>query len=163
MTGISLPRRGRVGVETGGQQWRAAKVIVTVSLGVLEHGLIRFDPPLPAPHARAIEALGMGRFEKPIRRFPEALWDDVDQIQASGEPGAPFTGWYNLNRVTGRPALMALNGGAAATAAGSSVQQQTAAAAELRTRPAIRPCAVPLPARRGPAHRLALSRCDGSL
>ena len=134
VTGISLGRGAPVVVDAGGEQWRAAKVIVTVSLGVLKSGSIGFDPPLPAPHARAIGALGMGRFEKLILRFPDAFWDDVDQIQVLAEPGAPFTSWYNLHRVTGQPALMALNGGAAATAAAAPVDQQTAAAADLLAR-----------------------------
>lgn len=134
VTGISLPPDGPVLVAAGAERWRAAKVIVTVSLGVLKSGSIQFDPPLPGPHARAIRALGMGRFEKLILRFPAAFWDDVDQIQVLGKPGTPFTGWYNLHRVTGQPALMALNGGAAATAADLSVEQQSAAAADLLAR-----------------------------
>jgi monoamine oxidase len=134
VTGISLGRGAPVLVSAGEEQWRAAKVIVTVSLGVLKSGAIGFDPPLPTAHTRAIEALGMGRFEKLILRFPDAFWDDVDQIQVLTEPGAPFTSWYNLHRVTGQPALMALNGGAAATAAALPVPQQTAAAADLLAR-----------------------------
>ena len=134
VTGISLPAGGPVLVAAGAEQWRATKVIVTVSLGVLKSGAIRFDPPLPGPHLRAIGALGMGRFEKLILRFPEVFWDDVDQIQLLGQPGTPFTGWYNLHRVTGQPALMALNGGAAATAAALPLGQQTAAAADLLAR-----------------------------
>jgi monoamine oxidase len=134
VTGITLAPGGPVVVNAGSEQWRAAKVILTASLGVLKSGAIRFDPPLPASHARAIGALGMGRFEKLILRFPEAFWDDVDQIQVVGQPAAPFTAWYNLNRVTGRPALMALNGGAAAGAAALPVPQQTAAATDLLDR-----------------------------
>jgi len=61
-----------------------------------------------------------------VLRFDTAFWDDVDQIGVVGNPGEPFTGWYNLNRVTGRPALMALNGGSAAAATGAnSVDRQT--------------------------------------
>ncbi|MGI9125861.1 MAG: FAD-dependent oxidoreductase, partial [Mycobacterium sp.] len=82
----------------------------------------------------AIKVLGMGRFEKLILRFPEAFWDDVDQIQIAGMAGGPFTGWYNLNRVIGQPVLMALNGGAAAAAAGLPLPQQTAQASELLAR-----------------------------
>jgi monoamine oxidase len=125
----AISRRGeRVVVEADGRQWTAGKVIVTVALGVLKSGAIRFDPPLPAGHTRAIDRLGFGRFEKLVLRFDTAFWDDADQIQVLGTPGAPFTGWYNLNRVTGSPALMALNGGAAAVAADMPVERQIAAA-----------------------------------
>ncbi len=115
VTKISL-RDDRVVLDTADGQWRAAKVIVTVPLGVLKSGAITFDPPLPPQHRRAIDAIGFGRFEKLVLRFDTAFWDDVDQIQIIANPGDPFTGWYNLNRVARRPVLMALNGGSAAAA-----------------------------------------------
>jgi monoamine oxidase len=50
----------------------------------------------------------------------------------AGRPGRPFTGWYNLNRVAGRPALMAINGGAAAAAVeGLPADRQAALATEV--------------------------------
>lgn len=132
VTAVSLRSPDHVDVDVDGQRWRAAKVIVTVPLGVLKSGAIRFDPPLPAEHTRAIDRLGFGRFEKLVLRFDSAFWDDVDQIQVLGQPGRPFSGWYNLNRVSGQPALMALNGGAAAAAVGAMpVRRQTEAASEL--------------------------------
>lgn len=132
ITAVSLHEPDRVTVESAGGRWRAAKVIVTVPLGVLKSGAIRFDPPLPAGHSRAIERLGFGRFEKLVLKFDTAFWDDVDQIQVFDTPGRPFTGWYNLNRVSGSPALMAINGGAAAEAvSGWDVDRQAAAAADL--------------------------------
>lgn len=115
-TAVSLSDPGFIEVDSLGGKWRAGKVIVTVPLGVLKRTAIRFDPALPKQHLAAIERLGMGRFEKMILRFESAFWDDVDQIQVLGRPGVPFAGWYNLNRVAGQPALMALNGGAAAAA-----------------------------------------------
>lgn len=130
VTAISLRDPDHIAVDTVTGRWRAAKVIITVPLGVLKSGAIRFDPPLPPAHARAIDRLGFGRFEKLVLRFDTAFWDDVDQIQILDS--RPFTGWYNLNRVTGRPALMAINGGAAAAAVGGmDLDRQTAAAAEL--------------------------------
>lgn len=126
---LSLRDPDHVVVDTADGQWRAARVIVTVPLGVLKSGAMRFDPPLPESHQRAIDAIGFGRFEKLLLRFDTAFWDDVDQIQVAGRPGEPFMGWYNLNRVTGRPVLMALNGGAAAAAIhGMGLDQQTAVA-----------------------------------
>ena len=104
---ISLRDDG-VALEAGGQRWIADAVIVTVPLGVLKAGTIRFDPPLPEDHQRAIEAIGFGRYEKLILQFDEPFWDDVDQISVA-RSGA-FTNWYNLKRVTGQPVLMALNG-----------------------------------------------------
>ncbi len=48
--------------------------IVTVPLGVLKRGSPRFDPPLPAPVQRAVDALGFGRYEKIALRFESAFW-----------------------------------------------------------------------------------------
>ena len=50
--------------------------IVTAPLGVLKRGSPRFDPPLPAPVQRAIDALGFGRYEKIALRFESAFWRD---------------------------------------------------------------------------------------
>lgn len=131
---VSLREPGRVMVDTADGRWQAAKVIVTVPLGVLKAGDIQFDPPLSAPHAAAVGRLGMGRFEKVILRFGEVFWDDADHIGVLGDPGAPFTGWFNLHRVTGQPVLMALNGGAAAAAAAGPPSQQAARAGEQLAR-----------------------------
>lgn len=131
VTAVSLRDPDRVAVETTAGRWRAGKVILTVPLGVLKSGALRFDPPLPAGHATAVDRIGMGHFEKLVLRFENAFWDDVDQIQVLGTPGQPFTGWYNLHRVTGQPVLMALNGGAAAIAASAlPLSGKTAMAAE---------------------------------
>lgn len=131
VTTISLRDPRHVVVDAGGTQFRAGKVIVTVPLGVLKSGALRFDPELPSAHRLAISRLGFGRFEKLILRFEDAFWDDVDEIRIAGPPGAPFTGWYNLNRVSGQPVLMALHGGAAAAELGGMpVARQTALAAE---------------------------------
>jgi len=52
--------------------------IVTVPLGVLKRSGLRFDPPLPAPVQRAVDALGFGRYEKIALRFESAFWRDFE-------------------------------------------------------------------------------------
>jgi polyamine oxidase len=47
---------------------------VTVPLGVLKRGSIRFSPVLPPDHAAAIERLGFGHYEKVAMRFDEPFW-----------------------------------------------------------------------------------------
>ena len=131
VTAISLRDRNHVVIDTADGRWQANKVIVTVPLGVLKSGAITFDPPLPPEQRRAIDAIGFGRFEKLVLRFDTAFWDDVDLIQVVGSPGQAFTGWFNLNRVVGKPALMALNGGSAASASDMSLDRQIAAATEV--------------------------------
>jgi polyamine oxidase len=51
-------------------------VIVAVPLGVLKKGSPKFDPPLPAPMLRAVDALGFGRYEKIVLAFESAFWRD---------------------------------------------------------------------------------------
>ena len=135
VTAISLDDPARVVVTAGTRRWTAARVIVTVPLGVLKAGMIAFTPALPDGHRRAIDRLGFGRYEKLILRFDDVFWDDVELIQVSAQPGTPFTGWYNLHRVTGEPVLMALNGAtAAATLDGMPLRRQIEMASDVLAR-----------------------------
>jgi monoamine oxidase len=63
-----------VTVETDKGRHQAAHVVVTVPLGVLKAGSIRFDPPLPKPHVEAIAAIGFGNLGKVSVRFDRAFW-----------------------------------------------------------------------------------------
>jgi len=49
--------------------------------------------------------------------FPEQFWLNESLIwNRVDEPGAPFREWYNLAPLTGKPILLALNGGRTARA-----------------------------------------------
>ena len=48
--------------------------VVTVPLGVLKSGAIRFSPAPPSRKLAAIQRLGFGTFEKVVMRFPEPYW-----------------------------------------------------------------------------------------
>lgn len=56
--GVRVRTLGKDG--TAGPEFRAESAIVTVSLGVLKAGAIRFDPPLPTEKRAAIERIGFG-------------------------------------------------------------------------------------------------------
>ncbi len=89
-------------------------VIVTVPLGVLKKGSIRFDPPLPEEKADAIRRLGMGVLDKVYLLYEEAFWDaDADWIATIDNdlPQGQFNQWLNLHRYIGAPVIMAFNGG----------------------------------------------------
>lgn len=62
------PHKIEVMLDTGERMY-AKNIIVTVSLGVLKHGDIRFLPSLPAEKQRAIRRLGMGRVCKLLLYF----------------------------------------------------------------------------------------------
>ncbi|MCH7600079.1 MAG: FAD-dependent oxidoreductase [Myxococcales bacterium] len=54
----------------------ADAIIVTVSLGVLQAGLIEFVPALPVAKQNAIDTLGMGKGMKISLRFTSQFWED---------------------------------------------------------------------------------------
>ncbi|WP_323743181.1 NAD(P)/FAD-dependent oxidoreductase [Curtobacterium sp. VKM Ac-1395] len=88
----------------------AQHVVVTVPLGVLQAGDVRFDPPLEAPAADAVERLGMGVYDKVFLRFPVKFWDSW-VIRQQGAAGSDWHSWYDMSRATGEPVLAALVGG----------------------------------------------------
>lgn len=69
-------RKGRVEVITStGNILEGEKVIVTVPLGVLKNGSIRFTPPLSG-HAQAFEKMGFGGVIKVFAEFKNPFWQD---------------------------------------------------------------------------------------
>ena len=65
----------RMRVDTSnGQSFDADRVIVTASLGVLQAGLIEFEPVLPSAKQSAIDGLGMGKGMKIILKFNQRFW-----------------------------------------------------------------------------------------
>lgn len=102
-----------VGLQDGSTV-RAAHVVVTVPLGVLQAGDVTFSPPLTGPAAGALERLGMGAYDKVFLRFPTRFWGDDWVIRQQGPAGVDWHSWYDVSRVTGEPVLAALVGGAGA-------------------------------------------------
>lgn len=70
---ISTGKDGVI-VETDKGLHQAAQVVVTVPLGVLKAGSIRFEPPLPPAHREAIAAIGFGNLGKVSQQFDRAFW-----------------------------------------------------------------------------------------
>lgn len=123
------------GVRLNGAQ-RFDAVLVTVPLGVLKMGSIRFDPPLPPAKQAAIAALGMGLLDKLYLRYDAVFWDrEVTWILTpeTGQPPGVFNQWLNLYPYTGQPVIMAFNaaGPARAMAAQSDAQLVTLAQSVL--------------------------------
>ncbi len=100
-----------------GESFSCDRVVVTVPLGVLAAGDISFNPPLPDTHQNAIDTMRMGLLDKVWFVFPEQFWSNDSLIwNRIDEPGVPFREWYNLAPLTGKPVLLALNGGRTARA-----------------------------------------------
>lgn len=115
VTQVSHDDQG-VQVDTLSQRFSGSQVLVTVPLGVLQAGSVRFSPALPAAKREAIARLGMdsGVLSKVFLRFPQVFWDDVDWLEhvAPAARQGQFHQWLNLARVSGgTPALLGFLGG----------------------------------------------------
>ncbi|WBQ11938.1 FAD-dependent oxidoreductase [Hyphomonadaceae bacterium BL14] len=101
-------------VLVSGESLRADRVIVTVPLGVLKTGGIRFTPELSQDKQAAIDRLGMGLLNKQFLRFETAFWPaGIDWHECmKREPGL-WSQWVSLARA-GAPVLMGFTGGDAA-------------------------------------------------
>lgn len=103
-----------VAISTDAETLHADAAIVTVPLGVLKSGAIRFTPALVEAKRRAAKALRMGNLHKSFLEFDHAFWDDAQTIVIAR--GDKY--WRELIDVTkavGRPALVALHCGEAAS------------------------------------------------
>ncbi|WP_082372970.1 FAD-dependent oxidoreductase [Nocardia sp. NRRL S-836] len=69
---VCLVEPGRVTTDRG--VFEADKVLVTVPLGVLKAGAVRFEPPLPSDKRSAIARLGFGTLNKIALHYPEPFW-----------------------------------------------------------------------------------------
>ncbi len=55
-------------------------VVNTIPLGVLKHGSVEFQPPLPPWKTEAIGRLGFGVLNKVVLLYREAFWDTSRDI-----------------------------------------------------------------------------------
>lgn len=94
-----------------GQVYTAKKVIVTVPIGVLKHGDIKFDPPLPAKLQEAIDKYTGGNTGKVYVEFDKVFWDEnIDKavVGANGNIEYPVfvSNWYKYNGEGKHPGLL---------------------------------------------------------
>lgn len=104
------PTRTGVEVTTGRGVHRADHAILTLPLGVLQSGGIRFAEPLAARRQRAIDGLGMGLLNKCVLRFDRAFWPaEKDWIDFLGPVETLWADWTNYLPATGQPVLVGFN------------------------------------------------------
>lgn len=104
----------------------ADAVVCSIPLGVLKHGNVEFDPPLPSWKTGAIERLGFGVLNKVILVYNTIFWESDRHIfgvlreaekQGSlrqneyGRNRGRFFQWFNVTNTTGLPCLIALMAG----------------------------------------------------
>ena len=106
-------------VHTASGAHKAARVVVTLPLGVLKKGTVAFKPALPERKRTAVQRLGMGVLNKVWLRFPTAFWgqreNDLIGFASAARGAWPET--VDFQRVFGKPVLLCLQGGAVARAA----------------------------------------------
>ncbi|KAI0102944.1 Sec1-like protein [Nemania sp. FL0031] len=126
---ISYDPEGMVGARIeceDGSVIEADYVVSTIPLGVLKHGSIEFQPPLPKEKTDAISRLGFGILNKIILVYDHAFWDtDADifgclrapssrhslrQNEYASQRGRCFQ-WFNVSNTSGIPVLLALMAG----------------------------------------------------
>ncbi|MGB2679764.1 MAG: NAD(P)/FAD-dependent oxidoreductase [Candidatus Competibacter sp.] len=85
-------------------------VIVTLPLGVLKAGSVRFVPELPSFKQEAINQLGMGVLNKCYLRFNKAFWPtDVDWLEYISPQHGEWTEWVSFMRAANLPVLLGFN------------------------------------------------------
>lgn len=101
----------RIEVISSKRRYRADAVIVTLPIGVLKAGTVRFEPQLPAATRTAIDTIGNGLVDRVVLRFERRFWDDTPVLGWLPDRGRRFGEWRNLEPVTGEPVLVAVNAG----------------------------------------------------
>ncbi|MCA9980280.1 MAG: FAD-dependent oxidoreductase [Anaerolineales bacterium] len=109
---ITLTADG-VRLQTNNGDYTAQNAIVTVPLGVLKAGHLRFEPALPPAKQQAIQRIGFGHYEKLALRFDQFYWPRDKQrfnYISTGEPTL-FNVWLNTGHYTGEPVIVAYHAG----------------------------------------------------
>jgi monoamine oxidase len=141
---LSYGANGVVAETTAGRL-RAERAVVTLPLGVLKAGDVRFDPPLPPAHRQATAALGSGVLNKLYLRFPRVFWErDVELIGLLSERKGEWAEWLNLAFYTGEPILLGFNAGSYGRAT-ESLDDRALVAAAMAALRAIHGPRIPAP------------------
>ena len=117
VSSVSWGPRGVVARSDRGEH-RGSHAVVTVPLGVLKAGRIRFDPPLPAAKQGAIDRLAMASFEKVVLFFDAPFWSEAGRrnVIYLSRTWGEYPVFFDLTPFAGRPALLCFSGGSFARA-----------------------------------------------
>lgn len=101
---------------SGQGYYKADAIIVTVSLGVLKHNSIKFDPPLPDAKVQSIRKMGMGLMNKVILEFDDSFTvlreSNVDFLYYVAKANkSEFCEMFNWAKVTQKNVLVLFTSG----------------------------------------------------
>jgi monoamine oxidase len=95
-------------VETDKGTHAADAAVVTLPLGVLKTGRVKFSPGLPDRKLEAISSIRLGLFNKIAIRFSEVFWaTNSDMIELIPENRTVVLQFLNWHKYTGEPILVA--------------------------------------------------------
>lgn len=95
-----------------GESFEADLVLITLPLGVLKRGSVKFTPDLPDKKIKAIGQLGVGVFDKLYMRFPKRFWSlEPTWIEYAGDKAREWPVFFNLAKFKPEPILAAFNVG----------------------------------------------------
>ncbi len=104
-------------VETSQGRTEAARCVISLPLGVLKAGKVSFSPALPADKQAVIGRLGMGTLDKVALVMPRRIFPGgVELLGRMGDEPGRFPLFVDLERVSGRPALIGFVAGKLARA-----------------------------------------------
>jgi monoamine oxidase len=99
----------QVRIDTQSGTLKADRVVLTVPLGVLQAGRIKFVPELPADKQAAISRLGMGIINKIALRFEKRFWpQESPVITYTSQQRGKYPLFLNLAHYTAEPVLVCL-------------------------------------------------------
>lgn len=97
-----------VTVETNKGKHDADAVVITLPLGVLKAGRVKFSPPLPESMQSSIEKITVGAFNKIAMRFNETFWNpDCDSIEFASAKSDFVCQFVNWRKHSKEPILIA--------------------------------------------------------
>lgn len=98
----------KITVETQNNKYEGDFAVLTVPLGVLKKGNIKFTPNLPAFKQKAIDELGMGLLNKIVLKFDEVFWKHdrhfFSHLAYRQHPYIMFVNWAYFSK---QPVLIA--------------------------------------------------------
>lgn len=107
-----------VKVWVGEECYDADMALCTVPLGVLQRGMVKFEPELPQRKQDAVKRLGFGLLNKVVMLFPEVFWgselDMFGHLAENPSKRGEFFLFYSYGAVAEGPLLLALVAGEAA-------------------------------------------------
>jgi monoamine oxidase len=129
LTPVAKVAPGRVTLADG-RELLASHIVVTVPLGVLQAGSIRFEQDLLPGRTKAIESLRMGLLNKCWLRFDRVHWpSEVDWIEWQGPEVGRWGQWVSLAQRLKAPVLLGFNAAHSARSLEALSDNDTAASA----------------------------------